>query len=226
MIPTFKIIRYKDIVNKCFINFFSLYNDSFIKNLNTNEYILAENFSKTKIMDFFKTNIIFELENIVKQYNTKCYYFLVGDCIPNNDLFIQFINNKKLTKINNICKNNNLNKYFLVEYDINIDFTIFDNILDDIFISLFIQKNININNSIIIPIKHSKLGSAAIRDIILTYYRGNIIDPVYFNNKKCIILISDLIYSCIKNKTIFNTSTEFNKIKNEIINYLKEIFKI
>lgn len=218
----FKIIRYKDIVEKCFIKFFNKYNDSFIKDSDSNKYILAENISKSKLFEIFKTNILIELTNIAK---SNIYYFLVGDCIPDSDLFFQFIDKNKNIKLCNIINNAKINKYILYENDINIDFDIFDSILDDIFISFFSNKYIDINDAKIIPIKHSRLGSAAIRDILLYYYNGNDISIIYFDKtQKCIISITDLIYSSVKNKTVFNTSTEFNKIKNEIIKYLKEIF--
>lgn len=235
-LPKYNLLYYKALIDKCFLSFFTNYNNSFIKNSNNN-YILADNFSKNKLKTIFKKYLSDEIKLYVKPYNLlePNYFLIIGACQPKNNLLLKFKDDNYFPeKLNKIINYDFQIKYLIKEQDIKLDLIKFNQVLFEIFLELFKSQHkllqlIGKEYKNVFFIQHSKLDCYSMFKTIKFLYGKNncwnIYKEQFYNIKSPIIAINDLIDKYIHNKINMNKSLEFKLIVQEVKQYIDELIQ-
>ena len=120
--PKIYLIYLKSLLDLVIVKFFEIYNDCF--SIVDNRYVLSKKIGKTKLLSMFKRLIFLELQQLITKYDRlhPNYYFIIGSCLPKNNLLLNFKDDKyfpkKLSKL--LSSEYNI-KYLLKEKDIDIN---------------------------------------------------------------------------------------------------------
>ena len=231
--PKFHLLYFKHLLDIAIINFFDTYNDCF-KNID-GKYVLSKNISKTKLLSIFRKLIITELSKFIVPYNRlqPNYFFILGSCLPNDNILLNFKNEKYFPeKLNKLLNNEHTLKYVLKEKDIDINILQFNDMCIELF-NTFFNSNILIKYlgkeyKNIFFIQHKNIDSYILFKIIKHIYGKNNCINIYkekMNNIKTPLTeINDIIEKYI-NKTDVNKSQQLKIISEEIEQYIQERLK-
>lgn len=229
--PKIYLIYLKSLLDLVIVKFFEIYNDCF--SIVDNRYVLSKKIGKTKLLSMFKRLIFLELQQLITKYDRlhPNYYFIIGSCLPKNNLLLNFKDDKyfpkKLSKL--LSSEYNI-KYLLKEKDIDINILQFNDMCIELANQLFckdvIVKTLGAEYKNVMFIQHSRLDCYTLFKVLKYIYGKsnctNIFKDKKLNNKKQVIIaINDLIDKYV-NKAEMNKSEELKTIVKEIEQYIQE----
>lgn len=212
------LVRYDILLDVYVRHFFENITDNFSKT-SSNKYICGSDLLGSQIFgDNLEKFILSKLNNTIDILNPN-YYFIIGDCRPSKNIFLE-LDGKQL--------NNKKAKYYLNEKDIIIDNKSFNRRVDFVFNRLFKRKTDIPSN--IFAISHLNL-SADLLKRFLKFIFGNIncqdIDNnILCQNSRCIYNTNDHIDLSIKNKSRLNSMDKSKQIINVLRQYIGECIGI
>lgn len=232
--PKINLLYYKNILDKCFIRFFSDFNDKFTKS--GDDYIYTNNTSKTKLKRIFIQYVVSEIKQYIKpnSITNQNFYFIIGGCLPKNNILLEVSDSYFPEKLKKIIYSDYQLKYILKEKDIKLDLILFNDIVDNIFLMLFknrtsVIKYFGNDYSNLFFIRHDRLSCYSMFKTLKFIFGGgscvNIYKDQFVGIKTPIIAINDLIDKYSNNKQKLNTLLEFKNILCEIKQFVNVCLK-
>jgi hypothetical protein len=231
--PKFHLLYFKNILDIALIKFFDDYNDSFVK-IN-GKYVLSKQMNKGKLLKIFKQYIKDILLCYIVKYDRlkPNYFFIIGSCLPKDNLLLQFKNKKYFPKkLDLLLNNDNIIKYVLKEKDIDIDIIKFNaaiiELSNSFFNDDFVIKHLGKNFRNVMFIQHKNIDCYVMFKLLKHFFGNsnciNIFKEKMMYKKLPLVAINDIISKYI-NKSDMNKSEQLKFIAKEIEQYIQERLK-
>ena len=233
--PKIKLLYYKNLLDNCFLQFFNDFNNNFIQQ--DGVYIFNASWSVFHFKKIFREYLCNELKKYVKPNAivNSDYYFIIGSCIPKNNILLDIQSGYFPEKLKKIINSDYSIKYFLKEKDIKIDLVFFNTMLEDLFLEFFknqwkITWYVGDEYTNLFFIKHARLDCLTLyKTIKCIYGKSNIENlhkTMFKDSKQVIFSINEKIDKYVHNAYELNKIKEFQRIVNEVKQYIEECLKM
>lgn len=228
--PKINLLYYKNILDLMILEFFDKYNDLFIKQ--DGLYIFSANFSKSKLKSILNELFINAITKYITEFDlfNPNYYFIISSCLPKDNLLLSLRTKEVFPKKLDLLLTKNINyKYILVEKDIKIDFSLFNQIFIEIFNKYFLNsknvlKDFGPDYKNIFFIQHKRLDCYMLFKIIKNKFGDenciNIWKSHFSGITPPLVAVNDIISQKIIGKQFINKLPEFKRFVKEVYQYV------
>lgn len=228
--PKINLLYYKNILDLMILEFFDKYNDLFIKQ--DGLYVFSANFSKSKLKSILNELFINAITKYVTEFDllNPNYYFIISSCLPKDNLLLSLRTKEVFPKKLDLLLTKNINyKYILVEKDIKIDFSLFNQIFIEIFNKYFLNsknvlKDFGPDYKNIFFIQHNRLDCYMLFKIIKNKFGDENCINIWKSRLSGItpplVAVNDIISQKIIGKQFINKLPEFKRFVKEVYQYV------